>query len=46
MKNRNKIIILLIMFTIIFTTMGGSIAAWNYQNLENQKTKVLFTTEK
>ena len=46
MKNRNKIIILLIMFTIIFTTMGGSLAAWNYQTLENQKTNVVFTTEK
>ena len=34
------------MFTIIFTTMGGSLAAWNYQTLENQKTNVVFTTEK
>ena len=45
MKNRNILTILLAL-TIIFTIMGGSLAYYNWQTSESQKTVVTFTVEK
>ena len=44
MKNRNILTILLVL-TIIFTIMGGSLAYYNWQTSESQKTVVTFTIE-
>ena len=45
MKNRNILTILLVL-TIIFTIMGGSLAYFTWQTSEAQKTNVTFTVEK
>lgn len=45
MKNRNILTILLVL-TIIFTIMGGSLAYYNWQTSEAEKTNVTFTVEK
>ena len=45
MKNKNLIIIL-IMLTITFTIMGGSLAYYNWQTSESQKTELTFTIDK
>ncbi len=45
MKNRNILTILLVL-TIIFNIMGGSLAYYNWQTSESQKTVVTFTVEK
>ena len=45
MKNKNLIIIL-IMLTITFTIIGGSLAYYNWQTSESQKTELTFTVEK
>ena len=45
MKNRNILTILLVL-TIIFTIMGGSLAYFTWQTSESQKTNVTFTVEK
>ena len=45
MKNKNLIIILM-MLTITFTIMGGSLAYFTWQTSESQKTNVTFTVEK
>ena len=44
MKNRNILTILLVL-TIIFTIMGGSLAYYNWQTSEAEKTVVTFTIE-
>ena len=44
MKNRNILTILLVL-TIIFTIMGGSLAYFTWQTSESQKTVVTFTIE-
>ena len=44
MKNRNILTILLVL-TITFTIMGGSLAYYNWQTSESQKTVVTFTIE-
>ena len=44
MKNRNILTILLVL-TIIFTIMGGSLAYYNWQTSEAEKTFVTFTIE-
>ena len=45
MKNRNILTILLVL-TIIFTIMGGSLAYYNWQTSEAEKTVVTFTIKK
>ncbi len=45
MKNKNLIIIL-IMLTITFTIIGGSLAYYNWQTSESQKTELTFTIDK
>ena len=45
MKNRNILTILLVL-TIIFTIMGGSLAYFTWQTSEAEKTNVTFTVEK
>ena len=45
MKN-NNLIIILIMLTITFTIMGGSLAYYNWQTSESQKTELTFTIDK
>ena len=45
MNNRNILTILLVL-TIIFTIMGGSLAYFTWQTSEAQKTNVTFTVEK
>ena len=44
MKNRNILTILLVL-TIIFTIMGGSLEYYNWQTSEAEKTFVTFTIE-
>ena len=44
MKNRNILTILLVL-TIIFSIMGGSLAYYNWQTSESQKTVVTFIIE-
>ena len=43
MKNSKRITILLIILTIVFTIIGGTLAYWNWQSTEGQKTVVNFT---
>ena len=45
MDNRKMISILMI-FTIVFTVIGGSLAYWNWNTSEAQKTNVVFTINK
>ena len=45
MKNRNILTILLVL-TIIFTIMGGSLAYFTWQTSEAEKSNVTFTIEK
>ena len=45
MKNRNILTILLVL-TIIFTIMGGSLAYFTWQTSEAEKSNVTFTVEK
>ena len=44
MKNKKTIIVLSIL-TIIFTIIGGSLAYYNWQTSESQKTNIVFTVE-
>ena len=43
MKDNRKSIQILVILTIIFTIMGGSLAYWNWTTTEEQKTNVVFT---
>ena len=45
MDNKKTISILMI-FTIIFTVIGGSLAFWNWNTSEAQRTNVVFTMER
>ena len=44
MKDNRKTIQVLMILTIIFTVMGGSLAYWNWTTDVNQSTKVVFKT--
>jgi len=44
--NNKKTISILMIFTIIFTVIGGSLAYWNWNTSEAQKTNVVFTINK
>ena len=43
MSRNKKITIVLLIFGIIFTIIGGTLAYWNWQSTEEQKTVVNFT---
>ena len=45
MDNKRLIIILMI-FTIVFTLMGGTLAYYNWQSADNKKTNVTFTVNR
>ena len=44
--NNKRIIIILMIFTIIFTLMGGTFAYFNWQSADNRKTNVTFTVNR
>ena len=44
--NNKKTISILMIFTIIFTVIGGSLAYWSWNTSEAQKTNVVFTINK
>ena len=41
--NNKRLIIILSIFTIVFTLMGGTLAYFNWQSADNKKTNVTFT---
>ena len=44
--DNKRLIIILSVWTVIFTLMGGTFAYWNWQSTDNRKTNVTFTVNR
>ena len=44
--DNKRLIIILSVWTVIFTIMGGTLAYWNWQSADNRKTNVTFTVNR
>ena len=44
--DNKRLIIILSVWTVIFTLMGGTLAYWNWQSADNKKTNVTFTVNR
>ena len=44
--DNKRLIIILSVWTVIFTLMGGTLAYWNWQSADNRKTNVTFTVNR